>query len=407
MNAPTNAPNLAPLIQQFYERYGQKAEAPQAFFAPGRVNLIGEHTDYTGGLVFPCAIDSGTVLLIRATEAGWLRLSSTNIDQPIELPLEPGLTYQQTQSGGGHWCNYPLGVIKEFQREGAQFNGLDCLFSGNIPNGSGLSSSASVEVVTAFALHQLNNTDHSKLDLALLAQRAENNFVGVPCGILDQFAVAMAEPDHAMMLTCASLDYHQVPLQLGEHSIVISNSNKRRELGDSAYKARVDECARALALVQQAEDINELAMLDAAMLARHAAVFDDDPIALQRARHVCSENERVRLAVAALERGDLTTMGHLMAQSHNSLRDDYCVSSAALDILVEQALQQEGVLGSRLTGAGFGGCTVSLVANPHIDAFIDSVGAGYAAGSKAIGDNLTANFYVSRAGGGVQAINLT
>jgi len=315
--------DLPQLNRQFNEAFDKQANnSPVAFHAPGRVNLIGEHTDYTGGMVFPCAIDRGTLLLIRRNRSKRFRFASTNFTLTANLALEE---INQVQSDS--WANYPLGVIDQFRQRGIDIDGIDCLYSGNVPNGAGLSSSASIEVVTAFAINALFNANLDILELVKLSQAAENEFVGMQCGIMDQFAVAMGKPDHAVRLNCQSLDYRHVPLNLDDHAIVLANTNQRRELNSSAYNDRVKECQRALTLVQQKLPVNTLGELSSDELATTIDLFKDNDTAYQRARHITSENARVVSAVETLEQNDLTTFGKLMQQSHASLRDDYAVSS--------------------------------------------------------------------------------
>jgi len=393
-----DSPDPAALLRRFETRYGRATDDPSThaslFYAPGRVNLIGDHTDVTGGVVFPCGIDRGSHLVIRRNHERRYRFASTDFDLFGDLgPDEIG------QRWGDTWINYPLGVIDQFKRRGIDIDGVDCLISGNIPNGAGLSSSASIEVVTAFALNALFEAGLSPLEQVKLARAAENDFVGMRCGIMDQFAVAMAEDGHAMLLDCTTLEHRQVPLLLGDNALLVTNTNQRRELNESAYNARVDECARALDLLAPVLGITQLADVGVAELEAQAHRFSDDPQALARARHVTSENARVRLAVPALESGEVARFGELMNASHDSLRDDYEVSSEPLDTLVSLSRQQPGVLGSRLTGAGFGGCTVTLLPRDTIDAFIDRVGRDYRAAT-----GLSADFYRIHPGPGVMQI---
>jgi len=392
MNHSPEPFDLQRLVRRFTEKFGQtNVCAPSIFHAPGRVNLIGEHTDYTGGLVFPCAIDRGNLLLIRRTNTGQYRFASTNFDLMAQLSDEEiGQTY------GDSWINYPLGVIDQFRKRGVTLDGFDCLFSGNVPNGAGLSSSAAIEVVTAYAINELFDVGLEKTELVKLAQAAENEFVGMQCGIMDQFAVTMGKADHAMMLNCQTLEFRQVPLTLGEHAIVLANTNQRRELNESAYNDRVSECARALSYVQQRHAATYLGAVSATELETMQDLFADDHIALQRARHITTENDRVSKAVKALENSDLVQFGQLMQASHASLRDDFEVSSKPLDTLVSLALEHDGVLGARLTGAGFGGCTVSLLRADAVESFQRRVGESY---RQATG--LTADFYTILPSNGV------
>ena len=379
------------LRERFLERFGRPDLEPEVFFAPGRVNLIGEYTDFTGGLVFPCGVDRGTLLIARRTGDARYRLASTNFDLTAELGQD-----EIDRTYGDNWINYPLGVLDRFRRRGVTLDGVDCLYAGNIPNGAGLSSSASIEVVTAYAMNELFGVGLPLLDLVRLAQAAENEFVGMQCGIMDQFAVAFAEVEHAMQLDCGSLEHRQVPIRLGEHAILVSNTNQRRELNESAYNDRVAECARALALLRARVPIDSLGELTPETLDANADLLADDPVAARRARHVSEENARVRAAVPALETGDLAAFGQLMNASHESLRELFEVSSEPLDHLVRLARGQPGVLGSRLTGAGFGGCTVTLLPSAGIAAFERNVGRAY---REATG--LTADFYTVRPGPGV------
>ena len=379
------------LRERFVERFGRADLEPDVFFAPGRVNLIGDHTDYTRGLVFPCGVDRGTLLIARRNHDSRYRLASTNFDLTAELSRD-----EIERTYGDNWINYPLGVFDRFRRGGVELDGLDCLYAGNIPNGAGLSSSASIEVVTAYAVNELFGAGLSRLELVKLAQAAENEFVGMQCGIMDQFAVAFAEEGHAMLLDCASLHHRQVPLALDRLALIVTNTNQRRGLTESAYNERVDECARALSLLQGALPVAALGELSPEALRAHEHLFVDDPVALHRARYVAEENARVRAAVPALERGDLATFGRLMNASHDSIRDLFEASSEPIEHLVRIARAQPSVLGSRMTGGGFGGCTVSLVPGSSVAAFESEVGRAY---REATG--LTADFYTVEPGRGV------
>jgi len=360
------------LLEQFYEKFGASDEPVRCFFAPGRVNLIGDHTDYNGGLVFPCAIDYGSKLLFRKSQDDTFKLASTNFDLLAILSKD-----QTDRKYGDHWINYPLGVLQQFEKDGHAFGGFECLYSGDVPNAAGLSSSASIEVVTAYAINQVYSCGIDLLTLVKMAQRAENEFVGVQCGIMDQFAVAMGRQDHAMQLDCKTLDCLQVPFNTGDYRIVLANTNQRRELSESKYNERVDETRQAVSLLAPATNISELAELTPAQLDKHMDLLSADPVIAARARHVVTENDRVKRAVSSLSAGDLETFGQLMTESHHSLRDDYAVSSEPLDELVELALNADGVLGARLTGAGFGGCTVNLVHRNQVDIFCTSVAGRY------------------------------
>lgn len=384
------------LLELFHQHYGHTDQPVAAFFAPGRVNLIGDHTDTTGGLVFPCAISQGTWLIIRRTHNKQYRFRSSNFEQTAQLAHDN--IHQKLQDS---WVNYPLGVLDQFVQRDVAIDGFDCLYSGNVPNGAGLSSSASIEVVTAFAINSLMQTGFTLLDIVKISQAAENQFVGMQCGIMDQFAVAMAKRNHAMQLNCGTLEHRQVPMQLDDISIVVVNTNQRRELSESAYNSRVAECEQALELLSPVIDISELGQLLPEQLDLHESLFADHPVALKRARHVCTENARVRAAVPALEAGDVARFGQLMNDSHDSLRDFFEVSSEPLNHLVRLAREQSSVLGSRLTGAGFGGCTVSLIKTSAIPEFEKQLSEKY---TKATG--LVADFYTMNAGDGVHQLAL-
>ncbi len=383
-------------VEKFIRVFGGTEHSVLGFHAPGRVNLIGEYTDFNGGPVFPCAINRGNTLYVRRTDDQAIEFYSENFPERASL-RGSGLS---TRQGDDSWVNYPLGVIKEFIDLDHRIEGLQLYYSGNVPNGAGLSSSASIEVLTAFALNQLFNGAMSNTELAVLSRRAENNFVGVQCGIMDQFAVAMAKENHALALHCDTLDYQHVPLQLGDYRIIISNTNQRRELSESAYNDRVRDCNAAHAALQPATGATQLANVTPQQLADNLNLLTD-PVIRNRASHVVAETDRVNRAVSALNSNDLTTFGQLMQQSHNSLRDLFEVSSAPLDSLVKHAGTLPGVIGSRMTGAGFGGCTVSLVEKDAIENFVQTVGTLY---SKETG--LQADFYETTATAGVRQIAL-
>lgn len=382
------------LIKEFTEKYGKAKEAIEVFFCPGRVNLIGEHTDYNGGLVFPCALSFGTYLAVRKSGKDSLSFASANFGYTEQIPLSD----LSRKRDGGAWVNYPLGVIDQLVAKGFKPSGLELLYSGDIPNGAGLSSSASIEVLTAFALTQMFKLNHSRVDMALMSQKAENQFVGVNCGIMDQFAVAMGKKDHAIALKCDTLDYELVPVVLGDYRIMIANTNKRRGLADSKYNERRAECDRAVELMSQAGKISFLCELSVAGFEKRMHLIPD-PVVRNRALHAVSENERVKVAVSCLKEGKLIEFGQLMNASHDSLRDQYEVTGVELDTLVEEARKIEGVIGSRMTGAGFGGCTVSLIHKDAIDVFKTRVASGYKART-----GLTPDFYVAEVGDGAMQI---
>ena len=379
------------LLKEFVSIFGD-VEHTQVFFAPGRVNLIGEHTDYNGGHVFPCALTIGTYAVARRNNGTTLRFYSMNFKSlgVIEADINH-LTYQKEHD----WANYPKGMLKILKDANFSIEeGMDILYYGNIPNSSGLSSSASIEVLTAFLCKSLFQLEIDQIQIALLAQKAENTFIGVNCGIMDQFAIAKGKKDHAIFLDTATLSYEYAPITLAGMKIVIACSNKKRGLGDSKYNERRRECEEALEFLQTKLDIQSLGDLtEDAFDAIKEAIPDD--IRRKRAKHAVYENQRTMKAVKALKEHDIKRFGELMIESHVSLRDDYEVTGVELDTLVESALEQEGVLGSRMTGAGFGGCTVSIVKDDFVDAFIENVGMMY---KEKIG--YAADFYVVEVGDG-------
>ncbi|MFD2872091.1 galactokinase [Mucilaginibacter ximonensis] len=346
------------LSQKFNEIYNK--EAQHAFFSPGRVNLIGEHIDYNGGLVMPSAITFGTYLLISPNEDNVFRFKSLNFDESPTIPVRD--SYQKDGDG---WFNFPLGVIEHFTRDGHKITGLDMLFFGDIPIGAGLSSSASIEVVTSYALNELFNAGYSKLELVKIAKSVENNFMGLNCGIMDQFAVAFGEKDKAIVLNCDTLEYDIVPSNLGDYVLAIINTNKSRKLVESKYNERVEECQTALKDLNKELSIDYLCDIDAETFNKYKHLIANETVR-KRAQHVVEENDRVKLAAATLAANDLAGFGKLMYASHDSLRDLYEVSGKELDAVVEYAKTNPQVAGARMTGAGFGGCAIALV---HRDAF--------------------------------------
>lgn len=383
------------LKTDFMAWFGGIREEIRTFFAPGRVNLIGEHTDYNGGHVLPCALEIGTYALVRKTGSADVRLYSQNFPEKgvITVPLAD-LSYRDEHG----WANYPKGVIAAFQTAGVTIDsGFDVLYYGNIPNGAGLSSSASIELVTAVMANELFHANFDMLELVKMSQNVENNYIGVNCGIMDQFAVGMGRKNHAILLNCQTLTYRYLPLVLSDCSIVIANTNKQRGLADSAYNERRATCEAALTKLQQHLPISSLGELTSEQLAKYAHVLSS--VEQKRARHAVTENERVIEAAAALEKGELTRFGELMKQSHLSLRNDYEVTGIELDTLVEAAWKHEGTIGARMTGAGFGGCTVNIVKEEHIPSFIAQVGREYA---QKIG--YEASFYVVKIGDGAKEL---
>ena len=379
------------IMKKFEEVFGDNNKC-EAFFAPGRVNLIGEHTDYNGGHVFPCALNIGTYAAAHMRNDRKLRFFSMNFEHlgVIESSLD-----DLTPNKKAGWTNYPKGVIWAFIQKGYKIDkGFDILLNGNIPNGSGLSSSASVEVVTGYILSELLGLKMSNQDLALIGQFSENNFNGVNCGIMDQFAIAMGKKDNAIFLNTSDLSFKYVPIKLDSAKIVISCSNKKRGLGDSKYNERRAECEEALREIQLGMGINTLGDLNEELFENiKMAIRDEDR--RKRAKHAVYENSRTIKAVEALKNNDIELFGKLMNESHVSLRDDYEVTGIELDTLVEEAWKIDGVIGSRMTGAGFGGCTVSIVKDESVDNFIERVGAVY---KEEIG--YKASFYVVEIGSG-------
>ncbi len=382
-------------LNKFTELFGNEGDI-RSYFSPGRVNLIGEHTDYNGGHVFPCALTIGTYGVARKREDSKLRFYSMNFEKlgVIEVDINDLVNRKEDD-----WANYPKGVIWAFKEKGHVVpSGLDMVIYGNIPNGSGLSSSASVEVLMGVILKDMFGIDVSMIDIALLGQYSENKFNGVNCGIMDQFAIAMGKENNAIFLDTADLSYKYAPIKLEGAKIVIACSNKKRGLGDSKYNERRSECETALLELQTKLSIKSLGELtEEAFEADKELIKDADRI--KRAKHAVYENQRTIKAVEALNAGDIETFGKLMNASHVSLRDDYEVTGKELDTLVESAWEQDGVIGSRMTGAGFGGCTVSIVKDEAVDAFIKNVGEAYL--SK-IG--YAADFYVVEIGQGAGRI---
>ena len=344
------------------------------FFSPGRVNLIGEHTDYNGGHVFPCALSFGTYGIISKRNDRKVRLYSMNFEDLgiIEFDLD-NMVYDKAHD----WANYPKGVIKTFENHGHKTeHGFDILFYGNIPNGAGLSSSASLEVLMAVIINDLNNFNLDMISMVKMCQEAENKFIGVNCGIMDQFAIGMGTEGCAILLDCNTLEYRYSKINMEGYKIVIGNTNKKRGLADSKYNERRSECETALAQIQTVKNINSLGELTEEEFEEVKNVITD-PIVRKRAKHAVYENQRTLKAVKALENNDLLLFGKLMSESHISLRDDYEVTGKELDTLVSLAWEMPGVIGARMTGAGFGGCTVSIVKEENVQNFIDTITKKY------------------------------
>ncbi len=384
------------IVTKFTEIFGD-SNGVKTYFAPGRVNLIGEHTDYNAGHVFPCALTIGTYAAVRKRSDNKLRFYSMNFDH-LGI-LESSLKHIKPEKEAD-WTNYPKGVIWAFMERGYDISfGMDLLLCGNIPNGSGLSSSASIEVLTGYILREFYNLQEiSNQDLALIGQFSENKFNGVNCGIMDQFAIAMGKKDHAIFLDTADLSFAYAPIKLEGTKIIISCSNKKRGLGDSKYNERRAECEKALEELQQVIGIKGLGDLTETQFEEYKSAIKD-VVRMKRVKHAVYENQRTIKAVAALKDHNVTLFGELMNASHVSLRDDYEVTGIELDTLVEEAWKIDGVIGSRMTGAGFGGCTVSIVKEEVIDHFIATVGEAY---QKKMG--YEADFYVVEIGDGPRAI---
>lgn len=383
------------LMEKFKNLYGAEGEI-HSYFSPGRVNLIGEHTDYNGGHVFPCALTLGTYGIARKREDRKLRFYSVNFEKlgVIETSLDDLIPNDKAG-----WTNYPKGVIWAFGKKGYEIKqGMDVLIYGTIPNGSGLSSSASLEVLIGVMLKDLFGIEISMQDIALIGQYSENNFNGCNCGIMDQFAVAMGKKDCAIFLDTNTLHYEYASVKLPDAKIVITNSKVKHSLVDSAYNDRRNESERALKDLQKVVDIQTLGDLTEEEFEAHKDAITDE-ICRKRAKHAVYENQRTICAVAALKENNIEEFGKLMNASHISLRDDYEVSCEEIDVLVDLAWKVDGVIGSRITGGGFGGCTVSIVKNDAVDAFIEKVGSGYK--EKTAHE---AEFYVVEIGDGARVV---
>lgn len=400
------------MIKWFKDVYGDE-EGVNVYFAPGRVNLIGEHTDYNGGHVFPCALEIGTYGAIRMRDDNALRFYSMNfpVEGVITSSLDSVISGEELiYHRENDWANYPKGVLWAFAQHSflEKYNiknkhslinrGMDILFFGDIPNGSGLSSSASLEVLMAYMIKEMFCLEISLKDISLICQYAENEYIGVNCGIMDQFAVAMGKKDHGIFLDTATLEYEYTPINLEGKKIVIANSKKRRGLNDSKYNERRSQCEEALKRLQTVIKINSLGDLNKEEFETHKSVIEDKTLT-RRAKHAVYENQRTIEAMKLLKANDLYEFGILMNESHMSLRDDYEVTGIELDTLAEVAWRQEGVIGARMTGAGFGGCTVNIVDEGSVDRFIIDVGEAY---EEKIG--YKAEFYVVDIGAGPRSL---
>ena len=385
---------ISELKNAFKEAYGVDADA--VYFAPGRVNLIGEHTDYNGGFVFPCALSFGTYLLLRKNGEKFVQFRSLNLPEVVKIPLDKLTERLENNS----WANYPLGVFAQFVKRGYNIDqGFDIMIWGNVPNGAGLSSSAALETVTAFALNDQLGTQLGRTELAKIGQKAEHEFALVNCGIMDQFASAQGKKDHAIFLNCDTLDFDLVPVKLEGVKVVISNTHSPHKLDSGAYNSRVAQCQLAVKQINEVRPIKYLAELTEEEFKKIESAITDE-VAHKRARHVVGEVQRTTDAVKALKEGNLKLFGELMNASHVSLRDDYEVTGPELDTMAEEAWKIDGVIGSRMTGGGFGGCTVSLVKDEAIDEFIEKVGAAY---EKKIG--IKPDFYIAEIGDGAKKLD--
>lgn len=385
---------LSKLTEKFEQLYGKKEV--EAFFAPGRINLIGEHTDYNGGNVFPCAITLGTYGIASKRDDSTIKLYSENFPEVGVISFDLNeLEYKKEHN----WANYPKGVIKFLKESGQNIStGLEMVLYGNIPNGAGLSSSASLELLMGVVLEELFDLNVERLDLVQIGKKVENEFIGVNSGIMDQFAVGMGEKNKAILLDTNTLDYEMVPIELTDHVIVIMNSKKRRELADSKYNERRSECEQALRELQNVLDITSLGDLNEAEFEANKQVISSE-VLVSRAKHAVYENQRTLKATKALKSGDLITFGKLMNESHLSTQEDYEVTGIELDTLVHSAWKQPGVIGARMTGAGFGGCAIAIVQKENTDEFIKQVGSDY---ESKIG--YPAEFYIAEISDGAKVL---
>ena len=344
--------------------------AQDLFTAAGRINVIGEHVDYCGGKVFPAALNLRCNVYGRKNGENVIRVAASDFKQVVELQIDKIGEYKSLK-----WGNYQAGVAYYLQESGTPLTGCDLLYDCTVPFGSGLSSSAAIEVSTAVALSEYAGAAYDKVQLALIAQRAENKYAGVNCGIMDQFASAMGKKDHAILLDCSNLQYEYVPLKLGEYCIVVANCNKPHNLVESKYNVRRHEVEVALKKIQEVKKIDELAQLSVEEFNEVKYLLSG--VVAKRAEHVDKECARVSEAVTALKRGDIVELGRLLNESHYSLRDLYEVTGKELDMLSSLARKEAGCLGSRMIGAGFGGCTISIVKKSAVEGFIRHVDRAY------------------------------
>ena len=387
--------SIQDLKQEFIKTFGGTEVGIRVFRSPGRVNLIGEHTDYNGGFVFPAALTFATTVIARVRDDGKLRMKATDLPDLVEGSLDTLEDFKHL-----FWGNYQFGIFVELKKAGFNLVGADMLFHDTTPHGAGLSSSAAIEVSTAIAMASLGGaTEIDSIEMAKISQRAEHNYVGVKCGIMDQFASAMGKANHAIFLDCKNLDYQLVPMEIDGYKLVLSNTKKKHSLGASKYNERRSECEAGFAILK--EKLPHISCLGDVTCEEFYQVEDaiKDEVVKRRVRHVIEEDDRVKKSIEVLTKGDLSAFGALMTASHVSLRDLYEVSCEELDILQAEALKIDGVLGSRMTGAGFGGCTVSLVKAESVDTFIQKVGKKYL---ETIGHE--AEFYITEIGDGGREI---
>lgn len=388
------------IIKQFIDVFGGSEDGIRVFQSPGRVNLIGEHTDYNGGFVFPAALTMKTTIVMRPRADKTIRLKATDLDVIVEADIDKLDSYKDLS-----WGNYQLGIANEMKNQGYFVGGMDMIYDDTVPHGGGLSSSAAIEVSTALCIATLSNEKNGisepidMIKLALIGQKTEHEYCGVNCGIMDQFASAMGKKNHAIFLKCDTLDYKLIPLELGSHKIVISNTKVKHSLGASKYNERRSECDAGFAVLKKAmPDKSCLGEISVEEFNKYSK-FIDNEVVQKRIKHVITEDERVLRSIDALENGNIKLFGSLMNASHDSLRDDYEVTGFELDTMVDEARKIDGVLGSRMTGAGFGGCTVSIVEASAVDRFIAEVGAAYESKT-----GLKPEFYVSDVGDGAREI---
>jgi len=385
--------NIELLRKSFIETFGRDAASERIFFAPGRVCLIGEHIDYNGGLVVPAAISLGIYAVARTNKSKTLHIKSTLDNKEFVFNITKEITFNVANN----WINYPLGVAKYFIQKGHVIDGCEILFTSTLPVGSGLSSSAAIEVLTSFILSQLNNIEISLQELALIAKEVENNFVGVQCGIMDQFAVALGKKNNAIKLNCTTLEHEFLPLHLNEYNLVIFNTNKKRELAESAFNTRVKECNEALHAIQQYENVSCLANASLEAIEKYIK----DNVLYKRAYHVVSENLRVAKAAKVLKQHNIEAFGKLLFESHDSLKNNYEVSGKELDTFIDFAKQHSSCLGAKMTGAGFGGCAVAIIKSNTTEDFTTKALAYY---KKETGRN--GEIYIAEISDGVKTIIL-